>query len=192
MAHDRDLAQHVLPERAPVILGTARLYLRRWQRSDVEPMSQINADPAVMRWIGSGAVADPERTLESILRWDAAWDQQGFGLFAVEARRSGELLGFTGLAVPSFLPEVLPAVEIGWRLRRSAWGQGYATEAARAALTFAFEDRGLDRIVSIAQVGNDASLRIMAKLGMHHERTTVDPSCGRSVEVFEALSEVHR
>jgi RimJ/RimL family protein N-acetyltransferase len=86
--------------------------------------------------------------------------------------------------VPEFLPEVMPAVEIGWRLGRRFWGAGLATVAARAALRFGLIDRGLQRIVSIAQVGNDASERIMAKLGMHLERETFDPSCGRQVRVY--------
>lgn len=174
---------------APIAIKTDRLLLRRWQASDVEPMSRINADPEVMRWIGSGAVVDAKRTQRAIERWEAEWDDRGFGLFAVEQRSTRELLGFTGLSVPSFLPEVLPAVEIGWRLSRAAWGQGLATEAARAVLAFAFGERELERVVSIAQVGNDASVRIMSKLGMRHERTTIDPTCGRPVEVHEICAE---
>jgi RimJ/RimL family protein N-acetyltransferase len=98
-------------------------------------------------------------------------------------RATGELIGFTGLAVPELFPEVMPAVEIGWRLGRPFWRQGLATEAARAALRFGLIDRGLERIVSIAQVGNDASERIMGKLGMRLERETVDPTCNRPVRV---------
>lgn len=172
-------------DHARVISETHRLILRRWQAYDVARMAQINADPEVMRWIGSGSVADEARTRAAIARWEDEWDERGFGLFAVERRDTGELIGFTGLSVPEFLPEVLPAVEIGWRLARSAWGRGYATEAAGVALAFAFEQAGLDRVVSIAQLGNDASTKIMAKLGMRLERTTVDPSCGRPVEVHE-------
>lgn len=176
---------HTLPDRAPVLIETDRLSMRRWQASDVRTMSRIDADPEVMQWIGSGFTADESRTREAVGAWEAEWQDEGFGLFAVERRDTRQLLGFTGLSVPTFLPEVLPAVEIGWRLDRAAWGKGIATEAARAVLNFGFEERSLDRIVSIAQVGNGASLRIMAKLGMHYERTTVDPTCGRTVEVHE-------
>ena len=108
--------------------------MRRWQASDVQTMSRINADPAVMQWIGSGSIADENRTRQAIGAWEAEWQDEGFGLFAVERRGTRRLLGFTGLSVPAFLPEVLPAVEIGWRLDRAAWGQGIATEAARAVL----------------------------------------------------------
>jgi RimJ/RimL family protein N-acetyltransferase len=115
--------------------------------------------------------------------WERGWDSEGFGLFAVEVRATGELAGFTGLSVPHYLPEVLPAVEIGWRLGRSFWGRGLATEAARAALDFGLTDRGLERIISVVQVGNDASERVMNKLGMRVERGTLDPNCGRALRI---------
>ena len=87
--------------------------------------------------------------------------------------------------MPEFLPEVLPAVEIGWRLARDAWGQGLATEGARAALRFGLSELELARIVSIHQVENRESGRIMEKLGMRFERKTVDPTCGRPVHVYQ-------
>ncbi|MFF2619486.1 GNAT family N-acetyltransferase [Kitasatospora sp. NPDC058046] len=168
-------------------LETPRLILRRWREEDVAPMAAVNADPEVMRWIRDGSVRDEQQTRDGIRAWEAEWEARGFGLFAVEIRSTGELAGFTGLSVPSYLPEVLPAVEVGWRLGRAHWGWGLATEAAAAAVRFGFEERGLERIVSIAQVGNDASERIMTKLGMRLDRETVNPTGGRRVRVF-ALS----
>lgn len=174
-------------------IRTPRLVLRRWREADVAPMTAINSDPEVMRWIRDGSVHDgQEQTRSTIARWEREWETEGFGLFAVEVRATGELAGFTGLSVPHFLPEVLPAVEIGWRLGRSFWGQGLATEAARAALDFAFADRGLERVVSIAQVGNDASERIMDKLGMRVERSTVHPHYGRAMRVHVLDARDHR
>lgn len=165
-------------------LLTPRLLLRRWREADIAPMTTINSDPEVMRWIGDGSVRDQEeQTRSSLALWEHGWETEGFGLFAVEVRATGELAGFTGLSVPHYLPEVLPAVEIGWRLGRPFWGRGLATEAARAALDFGLGERGLERIVSIVQVGNDASERVMNKLGMRVERGTVDPACGRPVRV---------
>lgn len=90
------------------------------------------ADPEVMRWIGDGSVRTRQQTKAGIEAWERDWERWGFGLFALEMRTTGELAGFTGLAVPEFLPEVMPAVEIGWRLGRRFWGAGLATEAARA------------------------------------------------------------
>ncbi|MCX3062333.1 GNAT family N-acetyltransferase [Streptomyces beihaiensis] len=164
-------------------IHTPRLLLRRWTDDDLIPMAEVNADPAVMRWIRDGAVLDLEQTAEAIERWEEEWDDEGFGLFAVELLGSGELIGFTGLSVPGFLPEVLPAVEIGWRLGRQFWGQGYASEAAHAAMEFALQDRGLDRLVSICRVENRASENVMRKLGMALDRETVHPVHGHALHV---------
>ncbi|MFB6632218.1 GNAT family N-acetyltransferase [Streptomyces sp. NPDC056362] len=162
---------------------TPRLLLRRWNDDDLVPMAEINADPEVMRWIGDGSVRDLEETAEAIERYEEEWDEEGFGLFAVEILGSGELIGFAGLSVPDFLPEVLPAVEIGWRLGRPYWGQGYASEAAHAVLEFALQDRGLDRVIAIAHPGNRASENVMRKLGMVPERETSHPVLGLPLRV---------
>lgn len=172
-----------------IMLETPRLLLRRWREEDVAPLAAVNADPEIMRWIGDGSVRDEQQTRSGIEAMEHEWEAQGFGLFAVEIRSTRELAGFTGLSIPDFLPEVLPAVEVGWRLGRAHRGQGLATEAAAAAVRFGFEDRGLERIVSIAQVGHDASERIMVKLGMHLFGETVDPSCGRRVRIFGLSSD---
>ena len=169
-------------------IQTERLVLRRWKLADIEPFAAICADPEVMRFIGSGVTRTVEETSRSIRTWEREWAQKGYGLFAVELLKTGELIGFTGLAEPTFLPEIMPAVEIGWRLARSAWGKGYATEAALAALRFGLDDLCLPEIVSIHQVGNDASSGVMCKIGMTFDRQTVDPSCGRIVRVFRISS----
>ncbi len=165
-------------------LETSRLVLRRWTELDIVPMSGINADPEVMRWIGSGATRTEEETKTFIERCEEMWETRGFGLFALEIRDTGELAGFVGLSVPTILPEVMPAVEIGWRLGRAFWGGGIATEAAKEALRFGFENCGLSEVLSICQIGNTASERIMQKLGMHFNRETIDPSCGRRIRVY--------
>ncbi|GAA1797907.1 GNAT family N-acetyltransferase [Planosporangium flavigriseum] len=94
-------------------LETSRLVLRRWRADDVAVMAAINADPEVMRWIGDGSVSTIERTAAGVAACERHWEEHGFGLFAVEVRDTGELAGFTGLATPEFLPEIMPAVEIG-------------------------------------------------------------------------------
>ena len=164
-------------------IRTPRLLLRRWHDDDLVPMAEINADPQVMRYVRDGSVRDLESTAEDIERWEEEWDEEGFGLFAVELLASGELVGFVGLSVPEFLPEVLPAVEIGWRLGRQFHGQGYASEAAQATLEFALQDRGLERVISIIQVGNEASENVARKLGMTQERETVHPESGVPLRV---------
>ncbi|GAA4936722.1 GNAT family N-acetyltransferase [Actinoplanes utahensis] len=165
-------------------LVTARTVLRRWREADLDAFAEITAQPEVMRWIGDGRVLDRAGTAERLDIYRRHWEEHGFGLFALVLRESGELAGFTGLAVPTFLPEILPAVEIGWRLGRQHWGQGLATEAATAVVDHARADLGLKRLVSIHQVGNEASARVMIKLGMSLERETIEPSCGRPVRVY--------
>lgn len=162
--------------------------LRRWKAADIEPFATICGDPEVMRYVGSGASRTVEETRATIRAWEWEWDQKGYGLFAVELLENGRLIGFAGLGEPTFLPEIMPTVEIGWRLARSAWGRGYATEAATAALRFGLHDLRLPEVVSIHQVGNDASAGVMRKIGMTFDRETVDPSCGRTVHVFRIKS----
>jgi RimJ/RimL family protein N-acetyltransferase len=115
-----------------IAFSTARLILRRPEESDVEPLMAMDADPEVMQYIGNGAIIPPDsdRALQSVARWWTQWDEQRFGMCSVIVRETGEYAGRVTLAAPVFLPEILPAVEIGWRLRREYWGQGYATEAA--------------------------------------------------------------
>ncbi|MCG7205558.1 GNAT family N-acetyltransferase [Streptomyces arenae] len=164
-------------------IRTPRLLLRGWHDDDLVPMADINADPRVMRWVDDGSVRDLDETAEAVERWEEEWDEEGFGLFAVEVLASGELIGLTGLSVPWFLPEVMPAVAISWRLGPQFWGQGYASEAAHATLEFALQDRGLDRVISINRVGDNASENVSRKLGMVPERETVHPVYGFPLRV---------
>ncbi|MEU3777544.1 GNAT family N-acetyltransferase [Streptomyces sp. NPDC032472] len=164
-------------------IRTPRLLLRRWDDDDLVPLAEINADPEVMRWIGDGSTLDLDRTAEEIERWEEEWDEEGFGLFAVELLASGELIGAVGLSVPEDLPEVMPAVDIRWRLGRQYWGQGYASEAAQATLEFALQDRGLDRVIAVHRAGNEDSENVIRKLGMVHERDTEHPEHGHLLQI---------
>lgn len=173
-------------------IQTPRLLLRRWHDDDLVPMAEINGDPQVMRWVGDGSVRDLEHTAEAIERWEEEWDEEGFGLFAVEMLASGELAGFTGLTLPEFLPEVMPQVSLCWRLGPQFWGQGYASEAAHAAMEFALQDRGLDRLIGIARIGDNASENVMRKLGMAPQREITHPEYGFPLRVRTIdLSEFH-
>lgn len=106
---------------------------------------------------------------ELIGRIEAGFEVNGFGLWALETREGGEFVGFAGLTVPGFEAHFTPAVEVGWRLARSAWGNGYATEAGAAALAFGFGEAGLDEIVSFTTVTNRRSRAVMERLGMSHD-----------------------
>jgi RimJ/RimL family protein N-acetyltransferase len=168
---------------AMIEIRTPRLLLRRWHDDDLAPMADINADPRVMRWVDDGSVRDVEHTAEEIERWEEEWDEEGFGLFAVELLASGELIGCTGLSVPDFLPGVSADAAISWRLGPPFWGQGYASEAAHATLEFALQDRGLGRVISISRAGDDASENVIRKLGMVLERETEHPVYGFELRV---------
>lgn len=166
-------------------LTTERLALRPFTEADIEPYAAINADPEVMRYIGSGVPQTLEQTRAAVGRTIGRWRDQGWGTFAVDLAATGEMIGFAALAVPEFLPEILPAVEVGWRIARPHWGSGYAPEAAREVIRFAFEDLGMDRLVSCIHTGNAASIRVAEKLGMILERETVVPGPGVPCRVYE-------
>ncbi|MEX0169955.1 GNAT family N-acetyltransferase [Streptomyces sp. LMG1-1-1.1] len=165
-------------------IRTPRLLLRRWSDDDLVPLAEINADREVMRWIGDGSVRDLDETAEDIERYEEEWDDEGFGIFAVELLGSGELIGFAGLSVPDALPELAAEVEISWRLGRQFWGQGYASEAAHAVLEFALQDRGLDRVVAVTHISNQASENVIGKLGMTAERELNHPAFDVPLRVY--------
>lgn len=147
----------------PRELETERLALTAWSRDDAEALVVINADAEVMRYLRA---ADRAESLAQSERFAAHWEEHGYGLWALRPRAGGDLLGFAGLSIPYHFPPVLPAVEVGWRLRRDAWGHGYATEAARAALAHGFADLGLDEIVSLVHEGNVRSRAVAGRLGL--------------------------
>lgn len=146
-------------------IRTDRLVLRGWQESDRDAWADMSADPEVMEFFPSTL---DRRAADSVFdRIAASLDERGWGLWAVE--HDGGFQGFTGLQPVPFEAAFTPAVEIGWRLRRSAWGRGIATEAARAALDFAWSELGLDDVVAMAVAGNARSLAVMERLGMAHD-----------------------
>jgi RimJ/RimL family protein N-acetyltransferase len=144
-------------------LHTERLILRSWRESDLDPWAAMNADPAVREHFPD--ILTREQSRASMVRIQARLDRQGFGLWALEVRATGEFIGFTGLdPVGEHMP--FTGVEIGWRLARPAWGHGYATEAARVCLAVGFDTVGLPEIVSMTTTTNLRSQAVMRRLGM--------------------------
>jgi RimJ/RimL family protein N-acetyltransferase len=150
-------------------LRTARLLLRRWRDDDRAPFAALNADPEVTEHLGG--TMSRARSDALVDQIEVVFERRGFGMWAVEVTGTGDLAGFVGLSVPSFEAPFMPAVEIGWRLARTHWGHGYATEAARAAVAFAFgfDEAGLDEIVAFTVPANVRSRRVMERLGMAHD-----------------------
>jgi RimJ/RimL family protein N-acetyltransferase len=167
---------------------TERLLLRPLKVDDLPHLAPIWADPEVMRYIGAGETCDDERSRELLGHLIEHWDDHGFGLWAVVPKAEQAPVGWAGLAVPTFLPAVLPAVEAGWLLARSHWGRGYATEAAVASLAFGFDELGLERIISIIYPANAASIRVAEKLGMTPCGTEQHPRTGAGLRIFERFA----
>ncbi|HZU60393.1 MAG TPA: GNAT family N-acetyltransferase, partial [Solirubrobacteraceae bacterium] len=148
-------------------LSTDRLVLRHWVDADLAPFAELNADPEVMRYFPAVLTRAQSDELAATIR--SQLENQGWGLWAVEVPALTPFIGFVGLNPVSFRAHFTPAVEVGWRLARAHWGQGYATEAARAALAFAFNQLGCQSVVSMTATTNDRSIRVMERLGMVHD-----------------------
>lgn len=149
------------------MIETPRLRLRRWEPRDRAPFAAVNADPEVMRHFP--APLDRADSDALIDRLDRAWHANGIGFAVAERKEDGAFLGMVGLSRMQF-PELGPphdgALEVGWRLARPFWGQGYATEAARAWIDHGFRGIGADEIVAITVPANLPSQAVMRRLGM--------------------------
>ncbi|MFF9095856.1 GNAT family N-acetyltransferase [Streptomyces sp. NPDC014802] len=145
---------------------TERLWLRHWRESDLAPWAALNADPQVREYFPD--VLTRERSDASAARFQADLERRGWGWWAVEVRATGEFIGFCGLdPVEESMP--FTGVEAGWRLARSAWGHGYATEAALAVVDFGFERLGLPEILAVTAAGNLRSQAVMRRIGMTYD-----------------------
>lgn len=147
-----------------VELATARLRLRQWQQRDRPAFARLNADPEVMRFFPGTQTR--EQSDRSIAVWEAELHERGWSNWAVEQVLDGAFVGFVGLTVPKRALPFMPCVEIGYRLARPYWGRGFATEAGRACLRFAFERLELPEVVSFTAKLNLPSQAVMRRLGM--------------------------
>lgn len=148
------------------IIFTERLCLRRWIESDSKPFINMNRDPEVMEYFPKQLTES--ETLAMINRINLAFDNNGFGLWAVEDRFTKEFLGFTGFSIPQFQSFFTPCVEIGWRYKKESWGHGFATEAAKACLDYGFSKLGFTKIVSFTAALNRKSEQVMQRIGMSY------------------------
>lgn len=165
------------------MIETARLILRDWREDDIAPFIRHTNTQKVMRWLGG--VQTEARLTDAIrgrmMRWQ---EERGFTFWALERIADGALLGFCGLKLADTPGSPIEGLhEVGWRLREDAWGQGYAREAAIAAIDFAFERLGSPRVAAITFAGNEASWGLMERLGM-----TRRPECDYDDPRFPALN----
>jgi RimJ/RimL family protein N-acetyltransferase len=149
-------------------LTTERLLLRPWRDEDREPFAALNADPAVMEHFPSMLSRAQSDALAE--RIDGDLRRLGYGLWAVEVPGEAPFIGFVGLQRTDDDLPFDQTTEVGWRLARSHWGRGLASEAARAAIAFAFAELALGEVVAFTYAGNLRSRRVMERLGMRHDR----------------------
>lgn len=153
-------------------IETERLALRRFRDNDVSLLEPIFAKPEV--WMYPYGRGFTRKETEIFVRAQVEeWNSRGFGCWLATRKIDRQPIGYVGISVPHFLPEILPTVEVGWRFDPDVWGQGYATEGASAALTEAFTTLGLERVCSAPQSENPPSWRMCERLGMSRERFAV-------------------
>ena len=142
-------------------LTTDRLILRPFRDDDLDAYAEIVADAEVMRYIGDGKPMDRDAAWRQMALIVGHWQLRGYGMWAVEARENGAFMGRIGF----FNPEGWPGFELGWTLGRQWWGKGYATEGARAALDFGWQELGRDHVISLIRPENQPSIRVAERLG---------------------------
>ena len=145
-------------------IKTARLGLRNWTDSDIDPATRMNADPKVREFFPN--TLTKEETIDFIKRMQNHFEIHGFCFFAVDKLDTNEFIGFIGLNMQTFKSDFTPSVEIGWRLLKEYWGYGFATEGAKACLDFAFSKLKLPVVYAVAPLLNKKSQSVMQKLGM--------------------------
>ena len=162
---------------------TPRLRLRHWHESDLDRLTRVFAQPEVWYYpCRRGFTA--EESANFLTRMIDYQDRGVWHPLVAEERSTQQLIGYIGLSEPNFLPEVMPSVEIGWRLDPRAWRRGLATEGARAVLDQVFADGQLDSVVSIYEPANVASGDVMRRLGMQLDRETRHPESGDDLRVY--------
>ncbi|MBB3006504.1 GNAT family N-acetyltransferase [Cupriavidus alkaliphilus] len=155
-----------------IAFETGRLRLRQWRDEDLAPFAALNADAQVMRYFPAPLSRAESDAMAGRCRSLIA--QKGWGVWVAERRADDTFLGFVGLHEPAATLPFAPCVEIAWRLARHAWGQGYATEAARGALAYGFGRLGLDEIVAFTTLANARSRAVMERLGMRQDAVGFD------------------
>ena len=146
------------------IFKSERLGFRNWTNNDLKEFTEINSDSEVMEHFPS--TLSEKETEGLIQRLKKHYDERGYTYFATEILKTGELIGFIGLAYQTYETEFSPATDIGWRLKKSAWGNGYATEGAEKCLEYAFDELKIVKIFSICTINNRNSENVMKKIGM--------------------------
>jgi len=156
------------------ILKTDRIGLRNWLPSDVVPFSEMSRDREVMKYFPK--LLSKEDSKSFITRMQLHFETYGFCYFAIDILETEEFIGFTGMLHQSYESSFTPCLDIGWRLKKSAWGKGYATEAAFSCLNFANQHLHIKELYSVASASNIDSISVMKKIGMTFHSTFQHPA----------------
>jgi RimJ/RimL family protein N-acetyltransferase len=146
------------------LFTSERLGFRNWNLSDIDKMHEINSDEEVMEFFPG--LLTKEETSEFVMRMKSEFEKKGFCYFAVEKIENNEFIGFTGLSEKTYEADFTPCIDIGWRIKKSEWNKGFATESAKRCLEYGLNELRIDSIYSVAPKINTRSERVMIKAGM--------------------------
>lgn len=155
-----------------VELETKRLFLRKWKQSDLKKFAELNLDPEVMEYLPT--ISSEEESNQLADKIISRLSENSWGFWAIETKDDHSFIGFVGLNEPKYELPVKPCVEIGWRLARKYWGNGYATEAGKASLAFAFNNLDVNEIYSFISIANKRSQAVMERLQLVNIHSNFD------------------
>jgi len=167
------------------LFTSERLGFREWTLNDLPELAAMNADKAVMEHFP--APLSQEESAALLDRLQQHYTKSGYTYFATEVLATGEFIGFIGLAYQEYQTAFTPATDIGWRLKQSAWGNGYATEGAKRCLQLAFDELKLQRVISTCTQSNTKSARVMQKIGMKYKGTFIHPKLADYPDMQECV-----
>lgn len=156
------------------VFETERLILREFQLTDAEHLFELNADPEVIQYTGDPAFASLQEAIDLITNYDQ-YKLYGYGRWSVVTKDEGEFIGWCGLK--NHPQEGF--IDLGYRLFKSVWGNGYATEAAKACLDYGHYELGIEEIIARVLPDNRASIRVIEKIGMTYFKTG---TCGHDID----------
>ncbi len=165
-----------------IYIETPRLVLRDWEKSDLEAFRRLNADQKVMKYFPKTLTAQETDTFYEAINKE--FQEYKFGLYAVEVKENKEFIGFIGFHRATFDADFTPCIEIGWRLKKEAWGKGYATEGAKACLEYGFKELGFEEIYSFTAKINIPSQNVMKKIGMGYVKDFNHPRLEKNSELY--------
>lgn len=162
-----------------IYFETERLCFRDWIENDKEEFIKMNKDPEVMKYFPD--VLEPSESEIFLSKIKEEFTEKGYGLYAVELKESGSFIGYIGFHLSTFEADFTPCVEIGWRLKKEAWGKGYATEGALSCLRYGFETLKFKEIYSFTAEINGKSKKVMKRIGLHYLKSFQHPKLEEGV-----------